>query len=188
MSTNKVEGVERSSRQSSVKSKSEKKRSTTRNREAGSAIIKDNNPEENKLADRSSMRLSASSKEISSKDKTSKKKRGSQNAKPIPKKKTPKTRTRKRTFFEKILLSMGFHVGNVVLKDPRAIEAAQALNLQPWHLRRLKARFDKVDIDGSGNIDFEEFFESVGEQRSPFTDKLFALIGSAPVAWSVLFC
>jgi hypothetical protein len=32
-------------------------------------------------------------------------------------------------------------------------------------------------LDGSGNIDYDEFFESIGEMRSPFTDKLFALIG-----------
>jgi hypothetical protein len=33
-------------------------------------------------------------------------------------------------------------------------------------------------LDGSGNIDYDEFFESIGEMRSPFTDKLFALIGT----------
>lgn len=71
---------------------------------------------------------------------------------------------------------LGIGGGNIALTDSHAIEAAQALDLQPWHLRRLKQRFDKIDVDGSGNIDATEFFESVGEQRSPFTDKLFALI------------
>jgi hypothetical protein len=28
-----------------------------------------------------------------------------------------------------------------------------------------------------GSIDLDEFFESIGEKRTPFTDKLFALIG-----------
>ena len=84
---------------------------------------------------------------------------------------------KKKTFFEKIALSMGFYVGDVTLTDPWAIEAVQALDLQQWHLRRLKMRFDKIDLDGSGNIDYDEFFESIGEIRSPFTDKLFALIG-----------
>ncbi|RYG62973.1 EF-hand domain-containing protein [archaeon] len=105
-----------------------------------------------------------------------KKKGRSVEVKAPPPKKKARVKTKKRTFFEKLALSMGFYVGSVVLHDPRAIEAAQALNLQQWHLRRLKAKFDQVDIDGSGNIDLEEFFEAVGEARSPFTDKLFALI------------
>lgn len=88
-----------------------------------------------------------------------------------------KPKAHKRTLLEKFAHSFGFHVGEVVLRDPWAVEAAQALDLQQWHLRRLKVRFDKIDLDGSGNIDYDEFFESIGEVRSPFTDKLFALIG-----------
>jgi Ca2+-binding EF-hand superfamily protein len=86
------------------------------------------------------------------------------------------SRTKHRSLYEKLMLSCGFYVGHVQLKDPRAIEAAQALDLKQWHLRRMKAKFDQIDIDGSGNIDFDEFFEAIGELRSPFTDKLFALI------------
>ena len=89
-----------------------------------------------------------------------------------------KVKAQKKSYFEKMMLSMGFYVGEVTLTDPWAIEAAQALDLQQWHLRRLKMRFDKIDLDGSGNIDYDEFFESIGEMRSPFTDKLFALIGN----------
>lgn len=96
--------------------------------------------------------------------------------KPVVKSKG-KVKANKRSFFEKIALGLGFYVGDVTLTDPYAIEAAQALDLQQWHLRRLKLRFDKIDLDGSGNIDYDEFFESIGEMRSPFTDKLFALIG-----------
>lgn len=88
-----------------------------------------------------------------------------------------KPKVQKKSLMDKIAHSLGFHVGEVVLRDPWAIEAAQALDLQQWHLRKLKFRFDKIDLDGSGNIDYDEFFESIGEQRSPFTDKLFALIG-----------
>jgi Ca2+-binding EF-hand superfamily protein len=90
-------------------------------------------------------------------------------------KKKHSVRTRK-SCYEKFMLNFGFYVGNVTLKDPRALEAASALDLKQWHLRRLKAKFDQIDIDGSGNIDFDEFFEAIGELRSPFTDKLFALI------------
>lgn len=82
-----------------------------------------------------------------------------------------------RSLFSRIAQLLGIFVGSVELKDARAIEAAQALNLKPKHLRKLKARFNQIDIDGSGTIDLEEFFEAVGEERSPFTDKLFALIG-----------
>eukprot|EP01038_Epipyxis_sp_PR26KG_P005503 gene5503-7618_t len=85
-------------------------------------------------------------------------------------------RAKKATAYEQLMRELGFTVGKVILKDPKAIEAAQALDLSQWHIQRLKARFDKIDIDGSGNIDYDEFFESVGELRSPFTDKLFALI------------
>ena len=100
---------------------------------------------------------------------------GEQTKKSKEKKKKPKPR--KKSFYEKVAQNMGFYVGNVVLRDPRAIEAAQALDLQQKHLRRLRVKFDKIDIDGSGNIDYDEFFESVGETRSPFTDKLFSVIG-----------
>ena len=95
-----------------------------------------------------------------------------------PEKKKRRGKGNKRSVFEKIASMFGIYLGHVVLKDPRAVEAAQALDLQPWHLRKLRSRFDKIDIDGSGNIDLEEFFEAVHEERSPFTDKLFALIGN----------
>lgn len=88
-----------------------------------------------------------------------------------------KPKQRQRTLNEKFMKWMGFSVGNITVSDPRAIEAVVALDLQPHHLRKLRKKFDKIDIDGSGNIDYDEFFESVGELRSPFTDKLFALIG-----------
>lgn len=84
---------------------------------------------------------------------------------------------KKKSAYEKFAASLGIYVGNVTLKDPRAIEAAQALDLTQSHLRKLRMKFDQIDIDGSGNIDYDEFFEAVGEVRSPFTDKLFSLIG-----------
>lgn len=92
------------------------------------------------------------------------------------KKKGTKGSKKKKSLYEKFMQSLGFYVGNVTITDPMAAEAIQALDLQPWHLRRLRARFDRIDIDGSGAIDYDEFFEAVNENRSPFTDKLFALI------------
>lgn len=55
-------------------------------------------------------------------------------------------------------------------------ETVEALGLGPRHLRRLKRRFDAIDIDGSGNIDYDELFEELQENRSSITDALFRLI------------
>jgi Ca2+-binding EF-hand superfamily protein len=63
-----------------------------------------------------------------------------------------------------------------VIKDLKALEAAEALNLSQNHLRRLKMKFDDIDIDGSGSIDSTEFFEALGEPKSPFTEAVFAII------------
>jgi hypothetical protein len=57
---------------------------------------------------------------------------------------------KKKGFLERFLAIFGIGFGDVKLRDPRALEAVQALNLQPWHLRKLKFKFDKIDIDGSG--------------------------------------
>ena len=57
---------------------------------------------------------------------------------------------RKKGFVERFLAIFGIGFGDVKLRDPRALEAVQALHLQPWHLRKLKFKFDKIDIDGSG--------------------------------------
>ena len=74
--------------------------------------------------------------------------------------KEAKARVKKKSILGKCLLQFGLNFTNVILRDPRAIEAAQALNLQPWHLRKLKVKFDLIDIDGSGAIDQDEFFEA----------------------------
>jgi Ca2+-binding EF-hand superfamily protein len=65
---------------------------------------------------------------------------------------------------------------DIILRDPRAIEAADALRLTQRHLRRLRDKFDSIDVDGSGNIDVDEFFEACNENKSPITDRLFAII------------
>jgi Ca2+-binding EF-hand superfamily protein len=65
---------------------------------------------------------------------------------------------------------------DVVVRDPLALEAIDGLALTQKHLKRLRAKFDDIDIDGSGNIDTEEFFEACGEMRSPITDRLFRII------------
>jgi hypothetical protein len=134
--------------------------------------------DKDKATDRAEKTSQKLQKGGSKKTKKKKKKRPTEVITVQQKMKPAKSRAKKRTFLEKLARSLGFHFGAVVLKDPRSLEAAQALNLQQWHLRRLKAKFDKIDVDSSGNIDYEEFFEAMGESRSPFTDKLFALIGT----------
>lgn len=70
----------------------------------------------------------------------------------------------------------GIGHAHIVLADPKAIETCQILGFDQRHLRTLKKSFDRIDLDGSGSIDCSEFLEIMGEQRSPFTDKLFASI------------
>mmetsp|Transcript_37542 Transcript_37542/g.47307 ORF Transcript_37542/g.47307 Transcript_37542/m.47307 type:complete len:470 (-) Transcript_37542:343-1752(-) len=69
-----------------------------------------------------------------------------------------------------------FNRDELEFEDGATSEAVRALGLTQKQLRKLKATFDSVDIDGSGSIDPDEFFEMIGEQRGPFTDALFALI------------
>lgn len=65
---------------------------------------------------------------------------------------------------------------DVIIRDPLALEAIDGLGLTQKDLKKLRGKFDDIDIDGSGNIDTEEFFEACGEARSPITDRLFAII------------
>jgi len=62
------------------------------------------------------------------------------------------------------------------MEDQKALSAVQSLNITNRHLVNLRARFDEIDLDASGSIDAEEFFEMLQETRSPFTDALFRLI------------
>jgi Ca2+-binding EF-hand superfamily protein len=88
------------------------------------------------------------------------------------KKKTFKPKKPKQNFLSKFFASQS----DIILRDPRAIEAADALRLTQKHLRRLREKFDSIDVDGSGNIDVDEFFEACNENKSPITDRLFAAI------------
>jgi Ca2+-binding EF-hand superfamily protein len=88
------------------------------------------------------------------------------------KKPTFKPKKKKKNFIAKLFTS----TPDVILRDPRALEAVEALHLTQDHLKMLRDRFDGIDVDGSGSIDTEEFFEAMGENRSPITDRLFSLI------------
>ena len=113
--------------------------------------------------------------------------------KPTKKREEEKKKVKRppKPLFKACLNSMGIGEDEVVLTDPRAIEAAQALDLQPWHLKKLKRQFGKIDQDGSGSIDRHEFLAAVNEESSPFTDKLFDLIdqdGSGTIEFEEYVC
>ena len=57
-----------------------------------------------------------------------------------------------------------------------AAQAAKILDLSQKELQRLMMLFKEVDIDESGEMDYDEFFEFIDEPRSPFADALFKLI------------
>ena len=106
-----------------------------------------------------------------------KKKKGKGGSGPKREKKAKKKAGgKKKGCIMSLFAAFGIGVATITLNDPRAIEAAQMLDMTQKHLRLLKASFDRIDVDGSGNIDADEFLESLGEQKSPFTQKLFAVI------------
>jgi Ca2+-binding EF-hand superfamily protein len=51
-----------------------------------------------------------------------------------------------------------------------------ALMITEEEVRKLKNIFDDVDIDGAGEMDFDEFFEILAEPRTPFTDAIFTIV------------
>jgi len=106
---------------------------------------------------------------------TSKGRKARGGSKPEKKKKKQKG-TKKAGCVLRIFNLFGIGLANIVLSDPKAIETCQILDLEQYHLRKIKAAYDRIDLDGSGSIDCTEFLEAMGEQRSPFTDKLFAAI------------
>ena len=84
-----------------------------------------------------------------------------------------------RGFIGRLIGKMTRSVGGgekIVLSTPEAREAAAALGLSNQNLSLLKEKYDGIDLDGSGEIDQDEFFDALNENRSPFTDGLFALI------------
>ena len=88
------------------------------------------------------------------------------------KKPTFKPKKKKKNFITKMFTSSP----DVIIRDPRALEAVEALHFTQVHLKKLRDKFDAIDVDGSGSIDTEEFFEAMEENRSPITDRLFSLI------------
>jgi len=64
----------------------------------------------------------------------------------------------------------------VIDLDGEAEQMAFELGLTQRQLKKLKREFDFIDIDLSGEIDMEEFFEFVHEPKNVFSTSLFSLI------------
>jgi len=60
--------------------------------------------------------------------------------------------------------------------NAKSAAMARALMLTSEDIYGIKASYDLVDVDGAGEMDFDEFFEMLGEPRTPFTDAIFTLI------------
>ena len=65
---------------------------------------------------------------------------------------------------------------NIDLKLPVALEAVRRLHLSGDDLRVLRKNFNYIDDDESGEIDYLEFLDHMGERRTVFTDKVYSLI------------
>ena len=91
-------------------------------------------------------------------------------------KRASKAKKPKKTCLSQFLAQLGIGQGFIRLTDPYAIETAAALDLRQSHLQTLMLSFEKIDVDGSGNIDVDEFLEHLDEGRSPFTDRLFQMV------------
>eukprot|EP01029_Cantina_marsupialis_P030946 TRINITY_DN8651_c0_g1_i1.p1 TRINITY_DN8651_c0_g1~~TRINITY_DN8651_c0_g1_i1.p1 ORF type:complete len:379 (+),score=70.87 TRINITY_DN8651_c0_g1_i1:174-1310(+) len=85
-----------------------------------------------------------------------------------------KTR-RKRTFWTQLKGKFCMLAPEVDLEGA-ALLTVEILGISEKQLKSVKAKFDGLDMDGSGEIDYEEFFSFVGESRSPYADALFAFI------------
>ncbi len=66
--------------------------------------------------------------------------------------------------------------GDHTLTLPLAIQTVEKLQLTNRDLARLKRSFREIDYDDSGDIDYSEFLDKMGEVRTAFSDKVFALI------------
>ncbi|KAJ8602265.1 hypothetical protein CTAYLR_003655 [Chrysophaeum taylorii] len=64
----------------------------------------------------------------------------------------------------------------VILGGSVAARIATSLGLIQSHLRVLREKFDDIDVDGSGTIDPSEFYEAIGETKSPLSDELFRVM------------
>ena len=66
--------------------------------------------------------------------------------------------------------------GPIEVESDAARNSVQRLRLRSSDLLRLRMSFNEIDIDESGEIDYDEFMEAMEERRTAFTDAVFRLI------------
>ena len=66
--------------------------------------------------------------------------------------------------------------GGIHELSARAAASCELLKLNVRHVKKLRESFNRVDLDDSGEIDYFEFTEMCGEEKTPFTNALFQLI------------
>ena len=66
--------------------------------------------------------------------------------------------------------------GDYEVNSKMASETVAKLLLKTSDLKKLRKSFEDIDIDDSGEIDYDEFLEHMEERRNAFTDAVFRLI------------
>lgn len=72
--------------------------------------------------------------------------------------------------------SMRFRANDILLTRPATIAIVVKYQLGQYELKKFKTCFKQIDLDSSGLIDCDEFFEFIDETKSPFFDGLFRMI------------
>ncbi|KAG7389689.1 hypothetical protein PHYPSEUDO_009850 [Phytophthora pseudosyringae] len=68
--------------------------------------------------------------------------------------------------------------GDIILTRPATIAVVVKYQLGQHELKKFKACFKQIDLDSSGVIDSDEFFEFIDETKTPFAEGLFRMIDS----------
>ena len=56
------------------------------------------------------------------------------------------------------------------------MEIIEKYKLQPKHLQKLYKAFRKADLDQSGSVSLDEFYEMLDEKRNVFGNEIFELL------------
>ncbi|KAG2760366.1 hypothetical protein PC129_g1869 [Phytophthora cactorum] len=67
---------------------------------------------------------------------------------------------------------------DIVLTRPATIAVVVKYQLGQHELKKFKACFRQIDLDSSGVIDYDEFFDFIDETKTPFSEGLFRMIDS----------
>ncbi|KUF81797.1 Calcium-dependent protein kinase 22 [Phytophthora nicotianae] len=120
----------------------------------------------NKLGDKKKKRKNGWSTEIGDSLPTVTKTSESQGESKPSLQKDKRSRTRRR------------HAGDIVLSRPATIAVVVKYQLGQHELKKFKACFRQIDLDASGVIDYDEFFDFIDETKTPFSEGLFRMIDS----------